>query len=97
MADEFQVGDLVRVTGTWTDENGIAYGPNTVLGQYKDPSGNVSDLVVPTHISNPSTGVYTYDIDVDEAGTWLYRFYGQSGTGGSLGANESYFEAITNF
>ena len=97
MANEYQVGDLVRVTGTWTDATGAVTDPTTVLAQHKDPSGNVTALTVGGGITKSGTGIYYYDIDVDEDGTWLYRFYGQGGSGGSLGANESFFTAVTNF
>jgi hypothetical protein len=97
MANEYQVGDLVRITGTWTDAGDVATDPTTVLAKHTDPLGATTALTVGTGITKDSTGVYYYDIDVDEAGTWLYRFYGQGGGASAQGANESYFQAVTEF
>ena len=97
MANEYQVGDLVRITGTWTDSAGTATDPTTVLGKHTDPSGVSVALTVGGGITKSSTGVYYYDIDVDEAGTWIYRFYGQGGGASAQGANESYFLAVSRF
>lgn len=97
MANEYQVGDLVRITGTWTDASDVAVDPTTVLGTYTDPSGTAAPVTVGTGITKSATGVYYYDIDVDEAGTWYYRFYGQGGGAAAQGANESHFNAVTNF
>ncbi len=97
MANTYEVGDLVRITGTWTDSASSAVDPTTVLAEHTDPSGNNTALTVGGGITKDSTGIYYYDIDVDEAGTWIYRFYGQGGGAAAQGANESHFEAITNF
>ena len=97
MANEYQVGDLVRITGTWTDSAGVATDPTTVLGTHTDPSGVSTALTVGGGITKSATGVYYYDIDADEAGTWIYRFYGQGGGATAQGANESYFLAVTRF
>lgn len=97
MANTYQVGDLVRITGTWTDADDVATDPSTVKAEYTDPTGNNTDLTVGGGITKSTTGVYYYDIDVDEAGTWYYRFYGEGGGSSAQGANESYFHAVTNF
>lgn len=78
----YQVGDLVRVTGTFTTAAGVATDPTAVFAEYKDPSGNTTELEYPADAAlvKDSTGVYHIDIDADEAGSWFYRFY-STGTG----------------
>jgi hypothetical protein len=64
--------------------------PTTVTLRYEDPSGNVT--VVPAgSITNDSTGVYHYDLNVDEAGVWEYRFIG---TGAIVASNPEKFLAV---
>ena len=96
-ANTYDVGDLVRITGTWTDADGVNTDPTTVKGEYTDPSGNNTAVTVGGGITKSATGVYYYDIDVDEEGTWIYRFYAESGTATGQGADESHFYAVTNF
>lgn len=90
MANTYDVGDLVRVTGTLTDSAGDTLDPTAAYCKVKDPSGHVTTLVygVDEALARDSSGVYLTDIDVDEAGTWYYRFYS---TGIGQGASEAYF------
>jgi hypothetical protein len=92
MANTYDVGDLVRVTGTFTNAASVAQDPTAVLFKYKDPSGNKTTLTYNTDVSvvKSATGVYYVDVDVDEIGRWYYRWQG-TGTGQSAG--ESYFDA----
>ena len=92
MANTYDVGDLVRVTGTFTNSAGAAADPTAVLFKYKDPSGNKTTLTYGTDVSvvKSSTGVYYVDVNVDEIGYWYYRWQA-TGTGQSAG--ESYFIA----
>lgn len=78
----YQVGDLVRATGTFTNAAGTATNPDAVLCEYRDPSGNLTDFEygVDAELVRDSTGVYYVDIDADEAGWWHYRFW-STGTG----------------
>jgi hypothetical protein len=84
-------GDLVRVTGTFTNLAGTATDPTAVLCAYRDPSGNLTTLTYGTDAAlvKVSTGVYRTDINVDETGRWYYRFYS---TGTGQGAGETYFD-----
>lgn len=78
----YDVGDLVRVTGTFTNSAGEALDPTAVNCKVKDPSGNVVTYVYGTddELVKTSTGVYYVDVDADEAGDWWARVY-STGTG----------------
>jgi hypothetical protein len=77
-SDAFNVGDLVRITGTWSDTAGTTVDPTTVTVYYKDPSSNITELVygVDTDVVKSDTGIYYVDIDIDEPGNWYYRWKG---------------------
>jgi hypothetical protein len=93
MANIYDVGDLVRVTGTWEDSDGTDTDPaGTITFKYNDPSDNTTSLVygVDAEVVKSATGIYYTDISIDEHGTWWYRF--ESGTGTGQAAAESYFE-----
>ena len=82
MANTYDVGDLPRVVGTLADSAGTATDPSgTITAKYTDPSDNTTTLVfsVDAELVKSATGIYYMDIDIDEAGTWHYRF--ESGTG----------------
>ena len=91
----YDIGDVVRVTGTFTDADGVATDPTTVTGKYTDPSSNTTTDSSPT---NSATGVYYFDIEVDEAGSWKYRLEGKTVTATNQGAAEGSFEVnASNF
>ena len=91
MTNKYEIGDLVRVTGTFTDAAGDNTDPTVVRGKYQDPTGNETTDSSPT---NSAVGVYYFDIDIDESGTWYYRFEGESAapTSTPQGAGESHFK-----
>lgn len=92
MANIYDVGDLVRVTGTFTDADDAATDPDVVRVKYQDPSGNdTTDVYGVGSTVKSGTGVYYLDIDADEAGTWYYRVEGETSGGVGQGAAESYF------
>lgn len=88
-AKHYDVGDLVRASATFRGLDGVAADPTAVVGKYRDPSGNISTASV----TQDSVGGYHFDIDVDEAGTWYYRF---AGTGAIQAAGEKSFVADTS-
>ena len=91
----YDIGDVVRVTGTFTDADGVATDPTTVTGKYKDPSDNETTDSSPT---NSATGVYYFDIEIDEAGSWKYRLEGKTVTPSNQGAAEGSFQVnASNF
>jgi len=92
VANVYQVGDLVRCTGTFTDADGNAQDPDAVLCQVLDPSKTLAEYEYGTdpELVKDSTGVYHVDVDVDAAGWWKYRFYA---TGTGQAADEERFRA----
>ena len=86
MATTYDVGDLIRITGTFTDAEDAAIDPNVILASYKDPSDVEVSLTSTTGITKDSTGVYYFDMDLDEEGKWRYRIYGQASGGSGQGA-----------
>ena len=82
MANTYRMGDDVRCTGTFTDSDGAAIDPATVIFSVKDPSGNVDSYIygVDAEVVKSATGVYYVDVDADESGDWWYRFH-STGTG----------------
>jgi hypothetical protein len=89
MTNEYDVGDLVRIQGTFTDAAGAAFDPDVVTAKYLDPSGNATTDASPT---KSATGVYYTDVTIDELGTWYYRFEGTAAGGAKQGAEESNFQ-----
>jgi len=91
-------GDTVRCTGTFTDSDGTAADPTAVLFQFKDPSGNAATYTYGTdaELVKSGIGVYYVDVDADEAGTWVYRFYatgtGKSAAQSTFGIKKSEFD-----
>lgn len=90
MTTTYDVGDLVRVTATFTNLEGTASDPEGVSVRVRQPDGTVTTLVYGTDnaVVRDNTGVYHVDIDATTAGTWSYRF---AGTGTGRGAAESTF------
>lgn len=84
----YDVGDRIRVWGEFTDLAGTATDPTTIVCKHQDPSGNETTVTYPTSIVKASTGRYYLDIDIDEAGTWYYRW---NATGAVVAAGETSF------
>lgn len=86
----YHLGDLVRISGAWTNAAGTATDPAAVFAQYTTPTGVVTSLayLIDAALVKDSTGNYHVDINANAVGTWYYRFYS---TGSGQGANESYF------
>lgn len=81
----YDVGDVVRITGTFTNAASGAVDPGTVYAKYKDPSGTVTTLtyLVDVALVRVSAGVYYTDVNADETGRWYYRF-SSTGTGQAM-------------
>jgi hypothetical protein len=90
MANTYDIGDLVRITGTFVLPTGTATDPTTIRVIVQDPSGNESAYVYGSGatVGKTSTGIYYADISVDEAGEWPYRW---TGTTACQSATESYW------
>lgn len=93
MATTYDIGDVVRVSSTFTDTGGNRADPTTVYFAYETPDGTaysttytgIGDIV---QASTPSTGVFYYDITTTGLGQYEYRF---SSTGLITASAESYF------
>lgn len=82
----YDVGDLVRCTGTFTTAAGAATDPTVVGCKVLPPGGTVTTYVYGTDAAlvKDSTGVYHVDVSGTVAGYWNYRFY-STGTGQAAG------------
>ena len=88
MANVYDKGDLVRITGTFTNSAGVAADPTTITLNVKDPSGNVGTYTYAlAEITKSATGVYYKDISLDETGYWYYQW---AGTGAVESVDEDY-------
>ncbi len=94
LANSYLEGNVVRVTGTFTDATGAAADPTTVTVRYFiDPSGAVTTLVYVTdpEVVKDSTGVYHVDIAVSAPGKYRYGFAGTGAVGTLIANQEAYF------
>ena len=91
----FDVGDVVRIYARFKS-SGSYVDPGAVAIKIQDPSGNETSPV-PTYanglVSKASTGVYYYDLTIDEAGQWYARV---NATGSYQGSSEDGFYVRTS-
>jgi len=80
--DYYDKGDLVRVSGAFTDSDSAAQDPTAVKFQFTDPSDNTTSYTYGTddELVKDSTGNYHVDVDCDETGLWRWHWY-STGTG----------------
>lgn len=90
MANTYDIGDVVRVTATFTNSSGAAADPTAILMKQKDPTPTTTTYTYLTDVAlvKDSTGVYHVDVYPTIAGTWYYRF---EGTGTVQAASENSF------
>lgn len=84
----YDVGDLVRLTGTFTDADGVATDPTAITIRIKTPARVETTYTygVDAGVERDSTGVYHIDVDITQVGTWFYRW---AGTGAVKAAQEN--------
>ena len=70
----FDVGDLARCAVECRTLAGVLADPTTLAFKHKDPSGNIATITYPTGIVKSSTGLYYYDLALDEGGLWSVRW-----------------------
>lgn len=70
----FTLGQTVPLTGTFVDVDGNLTDPTTVTLTVTSPTGITS---LPP-VSNPSIGIYTGEIVVDETGIWYWQWEGDT-------------------
>ena len=84
IANTYDIGAAVVVTGTFRNAAGDLANPTTATVLYRrETDTELSDT--PT---NASTGVYNFTITPTQDGKWFYRF---KGTGAVTAAGESFF------
>lgn len=74
------VGSTVQLSATFKNFAGAVADPSTIKVIYKNPSGETAESSFASSGSGgwtkTSTGVYTFDLEVTEAGKWTYAFEG---------------------
>lgn len=72
----YDLGDVVRQTGTFTNSGGTAADPGTVSFSYTDPSGSATSYTYPTDVQlvKQTTGVYYTDIPANLEGIYRWRW-----------------------
>ena len=85
------VGDVVRLTGTFKNQAGAFVDPGGVRVRVKNPLGTATVYVfgVDAGVIKDSVGNYHLDIDADQEGVWFYRWEGITT---NKGAGEHSFE-----
>ena len=96
MASTHDIGDIVRITGTFTDPGGTNADPTTVQFLYDTPTSTAPTTATRTStstgavggITRASTGVYYVDITSTGRGLYEARFTSTGVIGASV---ESWF------
>jgi hypothetical protein len=93
MAEVYDRGDVLRVTGTYTNAAGTAVDPVVVRLRYRTPSGAITTITYPdAGVVRVSAGVYYGDIRFTESGRWVVR-HESTGTGEAATEKEYYVKA----
>ena len=96
MPSTYDVGDIVTITGTFTDTGGTVGDPTTVHFLYDTPTSTAPSTATRTStstgavggITKASTGVYTFPITTTGQGLYETRF---TSTGALTASGESWF------
>lgn len=87
--NNYDIGSMVALTAAFTDSNGAAVSPSSVLLRVKPPTGS-TQVFTPTLTSS---GNYVYNFTTALAGTHYYRFEGSGAVvavaDGSFNVNSS--------
>jgi hypothetical protein len=78
----YDKGDLLRITGTFTNASNAAIDPTVVLFKYRNPAGTSTTLTygVDAALVKSATGIYYVDLDMSSSGVWYAKFQ-STGTG----------------
>jgi hypothetical protein len=89
MANTYDIGDVVRLTGTFS-VSGTNTDPTTVTLRVMDPTGNKDVYTYAlAQVTKSATGIFYKDVTLDESGHWWYRY---EGTGAAAAVLEEWFE-----
>ena len=73
MANTYNVGEKVKITGTFTHENDPA-DPAIIRVIYKNPDGVVTTITYPDErIVKVDVGIYFFELAINDPGFWFYR------------------------
>ena len=86
----YQLGDLVRATGTFTTAAGAALDPSVVKCSVITPLAVTTTYTYGTDAAlvKDSAGIYHVDVNAASVGTWHYRWFS---TGTGQAADEGWF------
>ena len=89
----YDVGALVRISGAFTDSDGVAQDPAAVFCAFETPAGveTTYQYSVDVEVVKDSVGNYHLDVDADTTGVWYYRWYS---TGAGQAADETHFSVL---
>lgn len=91
MATTYDIGDLVRETGTFKNASSAAADPTKVYLDIQTPDGAITYSTysaLTTDLTRTGTGVYYRDIPCTGSGIYEYRWHS---TGTVFTAQEGYF------
>ena len=88
MASTYDIGDIVRITGAFT-QNAALLDPTTVALTVKLPNATLLTYSFPATITRDSLGTFHVDIQPTLSGTWRYGWL-STGTGAAY--EESWFQ-----
>ena len=78
--NQYDVGDVIRLTATFVDSAGAAVDPSSVYAWHQIIKPALSDVTTIGYGVNSmvkvGTGVYYTDVPVNSSGEWHYRFRG---------------------
>lgn len=92
--NSYDIGDLVRVKGTFRDSTGAVADPTFVTLKLKPANDATRTYTYGTDIEliKDSTGIYYVDVSPNVAGHWTYQW---KGTGAVKTMEESHFAVRT--
>lgn len=82
MTTTFDIGDRPRITATFTDIDGAAATPSTIVVRTRNPSGIETTYTSPNAaITTPAVGTvrFMWPAPLDQAGVWAVRIAGTAG------------------
>jgi hypothetical protein len=90
MTESYLIGNVIRLSATFTDVDGVATSPSTVTLSVKKRGEAASDFT-PT---SPSTGSFYYDFTPATEGVYYYTF---NGTGSLVAATQGQFSIYSEY
>lgn len=85
----YDTGDVLRVTGTYTNAAGAFIDPAVVKFSVRTPAGTITTYTYLTDAAlvRASAGVYYLDVSFITAGRWMVRHF-STGSGQAAGEQE---------